>query len=162
MIETLLLDGLATLFLLGALACALGAVTARALFAACMAVAATCACAAVAVLARGADDAALALAFFGVGLAPVLVLGVLLLSARAVKPRKGGPVLGVLVAALFVLGAVAWLAPELITPRPAPVVEPSAAFWLAPLVFVAAIGVIGLLGYGERGAFARLRPDRRA
>lgn len=141
-------------FVAGAAACALAAAMSRSLFAMCMALASAHACAAVAVLARGASDAALSLALFGAGLAPVLMLAALLLSARATKAFKRGPVWlgGASAAAAGV--AILWAAPEVrATAPPAAFAHGAAGPWIAALLFVAAIGCVGALGYGERGAF---------
>ena len=84
----------------------------------------------------------------------------LLLSARTVKPARRG--LSALVLAAAVAGALgaALMAPELES-TPAMQVEAPAApgLWLAGLVFVAAIGAVVLLGYGERGALQAPRDE---
>jgi hypothetical protein len=131
-----------------ALGAAVAVLTARSLVSACVSLAALCACAAAAVLALGYGDAALALALLGVGVAPVMLLAGVLLSSRAVKPRRA-PWLSIAAAAAAgaaMLSAAPELdcAKEIAAPR-----EPSAA--LAALVFVAVAAAVALLGYGERG-----------
>lgn len=139
-----------------ALACACGAATARSLFAMCMYVAAAAALASATMLALGAGSAALGVALFGVGLAPVMVLAALLLSARAVKPKRRGLAWVTIAAAIAVAGAMLWASPELAHTRPAPIVpELNVSALLALLLFPAIAAVVALLGYGERGALER-------
>lgn len=145
---------LALVFALGAFVCALATAMARSLFAMCMSLASAHACAAVAVMGLGAGDAALMLALYGAGFAPVLVLAGLLLSARATKTYKRAPVLLAGVAATAAGAAMLWAAPELSAASPHLLHASGAvAPWMAALLFVAALGCVGLLGYGERGAF---------
>jgi hypothetical protein len=130
---------------------AIGALSARSLFVAAMASAAMAALSAAAVLGVGDPDTALALAAIGVGIAPVLMLGATLLSAPAAKPgRKAWPLvalaisIGAAVAVLFSL-------PELAATQGLQPPQAQPGMWLAGVVFVAALGVVGLLGFGERG-----------
>lgn len=147
----------ALLLTLGVIAAALGAVTARSLFAMAMYLAAACALATAALLALTKPDAALVLALLGVGVAPFLLLAALLLSARAIKPRRGRPWL-MLSAAGAVGAAVFWAIPDMaamptrIAMRPDVAPHLPVAVLIAPLVFVAAIACLALLGFGERGA----------
>lgn len=133
-------------------AAALFALSTRALFAAVAACASMSALAAVACLLAGGGDAALALAAFGVGLAPVVLIGCVLLTARAAKPGRGRALWfggGVAIAALAL---TAFFAPEFA--EPARMARPdigAPGLWLAGLVFVAIVGGVGLLGYGPRG-----------
>lgn len=131
---------------------AIGALNARSLFVATIAASAVAALAAAVMLGAGYPDGALALAAVGVGVAPVLMLGAILLSAPAAKPgRKAWPLVA-LIAALGAGVAVLFALPELAATD---AVEPSNAaqpgLWLGGVVFVAAIGAVGLLGFGERG-----------
>lgn len=145
----------------GVIAAAFYAVTARSLFAMCVALVAAGALAAGALLALGAGGAALGQALFGVALAPVILLAALLLSSRAVKPARGGRPWLTIAAASAVAAAILWGAPELAGPSTARVAPAPAAPitpWIAPLIFVAAAACVGLLGFGERGALERL-PD---
>jgi len=145
---------LALTFSAGALACALATAMSRSLFAMCMSLASAHACAAVAIMSLGASDGALTLALFGAGLAPFLMLAGLLLSARAAKVYKRGPVVLAAVTASAAGVAMLWAAPEL-GATSAPMMHAHGAIgpWLAALLFVAAMGCVGLLGYGERGPF---------
>ncbi|HRP10715.1 MAG TPA: hypothetical protein PLK37_06755 [Terricaulis sp.] len=158
MAETLITHALALLLALAAIGAALIALSVRALFATCMALAAVSACAAVALMALGAGEGALALALFGAGLAPVLMLAGVLLSARAAKAMKHGPIWFSAVAAGAVGAAIVWAAPELARAPAAPALSGAAAPWLALLLFVAALGVVALLGFGERGPFGGGEP----
>lgn len=152
--ETLLAQGLALLFTLAAIVAALVALSVRALFAACLAVGAVSACAAAALMAMGAGEGALALALFGAALAPVLMLGGVLLSARASKAMKHGPI-WFSAAAAGVVGVMAvWAAPELGATQAAAPLNGAAGPWLAAIVFVTALGALALLGFGERGPFS--------
>ncbi len=156
--EALFAQALALVFTLAAIAAALTALSVRALFATAMGLAGACACAAVALTALGAGEAALALALFGAALAPVLMLGGVLLSARAAKALNHGPIWFTAIAAAATAVAVAWGAPELAAAPPSRGLDGAAAPWLAALVFVAALGVVALLGFGERGPFSGGEP----
>lgn len=151
-------QALAFVFLLGAIACALAALSARSLIVMCAGLAACGACAAAAVMALGAGEAALGVALIVAGLAPVLLLGGILLSARAGKARKRGPIVASALAAAVVGIATLTALPEL-SATPHLIAAPSGqlAPWLAALIFVTAISVLAALGYGERGAFASER-----
>lgn len=153
---------LALALTLGAIAGALGAVTARSLYAMCVYLVVAGACAAASLLALGAGDAALAQALIGVALTPVLLLATILLSTRAAKPRHNGRPWLTLIAAIAAAGAVLLVTPELGPPPPvaAPAQSGALAPWLTALVFVAVAACVGLLGYGERGALQRLAPER--
>lgn len=151
---------LAAVFVLVAIAAAIAVVNARSLFVMSVAIAATSAVAAAAVLALRGGDGALALAAVGVGLAPVVLLAGVLLSARVTKaPARGVAVLS----AFGVAGAVAvalYVAQDLPHARPQAIASGDAAsVWLAALVFVVAIGCAAILGYGERGVLERQRRD---
>jgi len=136
-----------------ALAAATAALAARSLFGMSMALAATNACMSGALAALGYGDGAMAVALFGVALAPVLLLPSALLSSRAVKPRRRGAPWLSLAAGALAGAAMLWTAPSL--DRDGGAVagdgEPGAA--LPALVFVAIAAAVALLGYGERGVF---------
>jgi hypothetical protein len=133
---------------------ALAMLRARSLFVTAAAVAAMSALAVCAVLLLHGGDGAVALAAFGVGIAPVLLMGVVLLSTRAAKGARGGAV--VYGAALFAaVAAAAVIAPEwrgsaISTPSSTPV-----PLWTGALVLVAAAACLAVLGYGERGVLER-------
>lgn len=111
-------------------------------------------------LAAGAGDGALVLAAFGVGIAPVWLLGSMLLSTRAAKPAPRSLGLLVLLGVLVGAAGAGLIAPEFaFADRPAASSAPP-TFWLVVGVFSAAIGAAGLLGYGERGAFERRDRER--
>src|SRR5688572_19457257 len=148
----------------GVIASALGAAMARSLYTLCMHIAAAGALAAAALLAHGAGDAALTQVLFGAGVAPFLLLAVLLLSTRAAKPmRRGRPWLTI-AAAGVAASAILWAIPDLGAPAPVRIaLAPDApiAPWLAPLILVAGAACVALIGFGERGALARLMPQER-
>lgn len=150
-------DWIAFAAICGAIATAVGAATARSLFATCMFAVTTSALAAIALLAFGAGDAALAQSLVGVGVFPFLFLAGLLLSARATRQRPGGRPWLTIAAA----GGAAVLTFSVLPQIGAAGAEPVAtailtvAPWLAPLVLVAAAACVGLLGFGERGALER-------
>jgi hypothetical protein len=102
-------------------------------------------------------DGVIALAAFGVGLAPLLLMSGLLLSTRVAKTRAGGTML-MLIAAAGGAVMVAIAAPELARAPATPSDGEPIGLWIAALVFVTAITCAGLLGYGERGVLGR-RPS---
>jgi multicomponent Na+:H+ antiporter subunit B len=155
MIASLAVQIIALVLLIGAIAAAMGAVTARALFASVMYLIVVGALAGAAVLTLGAGDAALALLLLAVGVAPTLLLGAVLLTTRTAKPRRGGAPWLSLAAGVATATALGWgasdlgLAADTFTQAETPGML---APWIAPLVFVASAACVGLLGYGERGA----------
>ncbi len=131
-------------------AVALGALAARSLFAMCVGLAAASALAACAMLALGRGAGGLALALAGVGVAPVLLMSGLLLSARGSRARSL-PLVSLLIAGASVV-AIAWVAPDLRAALASVLPEaPPPTLWLAALLFVAVCAGVALLGYGERG-----------
>jgi hypothetical protein len=133
----------------------------RSLFTACVGLAALCACAAAALLALGYADGALALGLLGVAVAPVLLLGGVLLSNRSVKPRaRRLPWLSIMAATLAGL-AMIWAAPTLGLQQPIQAPRGGVSIALVALVFTAAAACVALLGYGERGVLTA-RNDRDA
>lgn len=151
------------LALLGvAIASAIGAVAARSLFVTCMHVVTTGVSVAAATLVLQAGTGGLALALFAAAWAPVLLLAVTLLSARATKAGPSRfPIVSIIAA---VLAACAIWFPLFELSAVAPTGIPHAfhglAFWLAPIVLVAGAGCVGVLGYGERGVLTRDAPTR--
>ena len=140
-----------------AIACAIGALAARSLFVTCMHVLTAGVSVAAAVLLLRAGDGGLALALFAGAWAPVLLMAATLLSARATKATRGRlPWLSILGAAAAA-AAVWWPLIELSAAAPAAPAHglDGLSFWLAPVVLVVAAGCVGVLGYGERGAFTR-------
>jgi len=140
-----------------AIASAIGAIAARALFVTCMHVIAAGVCAAAATMLLRAGDGALAFALFAAAWAPVLLLAAMLLSARAVKSARQRLPWASIGGALAAAAALWWPLFELRGGGGAAASQPVAAlgFWLAPLVFVAVATCLGALGYGERGALTR-------
>lgn len=135
---------------------AFGALAARSAFAMILYFSVTAAFAAVAVAAMGAGAASLAVALVGVAIAPFLLMGAALLSARASK-RSAFPWLSA------ALGAAALAPIGLAVADLRGVASPAqtggiSALWLALIVFVVAAACVGLLGYGERGILQR-RPE---
>jgi hypothetical protein len=158
---TLGAQALALVLVVTALATALGAIMSRSLLAMCAYIAAAGALAAAAALLLRSGEGALALALFAAAWAPVLVLSGVSLSARSAKPVRSRTWLSVLAVAGT---SLIILAPLLAAPAAAPATAqgggeatPGLGFWAAPLILVAAAGCVGLLGYGERGAFGRGR-----
>jgi hypothetical protein len=138
----------------GALACGAGAVFARAVPAAAGFLASAAGLGATAVIVSGAEDAGLALMLVAAIWAPLLLLGVMVLSSRTMKATSGLRLLSG-VAALAALGApLAWSLTDL-PPIPRAVqMEPNLAPWLTALVFAAVVLSVSSLGYGERGALS--------
>jgi hypothetical protein len=155
------MDWLALALACAALAVATGAMLARSLFAMCMHLGAAGALTAAAVLGLGAGDVALPLALFAGAWAPVLLLAAMLLSARATRAaRRRAPWFSILAAAAA--GAGLWfIVPDLGPTAAPPPSAPHSALgaWLAPLILASAGACVGLLGYGERGAFQRRVED---
>lgn len=138
-----------------AMACAVA--MARSLFAAIVYFAAFAALCAATLVALGAEQAALNLALLCAGLAPVLLLAALLLSARTAKPRRRARPWGTLAAAMCAGAALGWAGADL-APASAPIIAAQNAgnvVWAAALVFAAVLAGVGLLGFGERGALER-------
>lgn len=147
--------------LLGA-AAAIAVLGARSLFSMCIALAALSACAAGALLALGQPDGALAFALLGAGIAPIVLLGGVLLSNRAVKPRvRGAPWISI-GAAVFAGAAMLWAAPTLDLGAAIAAPRGGLPIALAALVFAAIAACVGLLGYGERGVLGAMRRGRDA
>lgn len=159
MTAVLILHWLGAGFVALALVAAAGVVTARTHFASCVHLAVISIFAALALLCFGAGDAALAAALVGVGVAPVVLLGGILLSAPAIraKPRTTPWLSAVAAAAtgLALLWSTQDAAPLQVTLAP-PV---GLGVWLAALVLVAGFACAGLLGYGERGALEPIRDE---
>jgi hypothetical protein len=150
---------LAASFVFIAIAVAIAVVNSRSLFVMSVAIAATSALAAAAVLALRGGDGALAVAAFGVGLAPIILLAGVLLSARVTKaPARGVAMLSAIgvAGAVIVVLHVAQDLPNAHAQSTGSGDPPG--IWLAALLFVVAIGCAALLGYGERGV---LEPRRR-
>jgi hypothetical protein len=104
---------LAIAAMLLALFAAARVLAARSLFTAAVSVSALAACVSAALLALGQGQGPLALALLGAGVAPVLVLGGVLLSNRAAQPRaKGAPWLSI-AAAVGAGAAMMWAAPSI-------------------------------------------------
>ncbi|MES1204108.1 MAG: hypothetical protein ABUS57_21935 [Pseudomonadota bacterium] len=142
---------LALVLIIAACAIALTALMARSLIAAVLTLVASFALIATALMAQGEGDAALALALIAAGFAPFALMGVLLLTGRAVKARRGAPWTTFAAAAAAAL-AIIWISPD-ITAAPAAVAAAPMAPWLALLMLVAGAGVFALIGVGERGVF---------
>jgi len=150
---------LAVLMLGAAFAAALGALLARALFVMSMYLVASGALAASAFALLGQASAALVVALLFAGLGPVMMLGLVLLSARTTKAqRRARPWLSVS-AAIAVGVVVLWATPDLRPALPREVEADAVGAWIAPLIFVAIGAFIALLGYGERGALQRAPMD---
>lgn len=140
-----------------------GAIVSRSLFAMCAFMFAGGAAASAAVLALGAADVALTLALVAVGWAPLLLLGAILLSSRATKAVRRRPPWLSMAAAASAASAMIWAswdigAPVMASPQTMPTAP--AAPWLAALIFVAAVAVVGLLGFSERGVLGPKTAER--
>lgn len=158
-------DWLALGLTAGVVAAVLGAATARSLYAMTMALLAATALAAATLLAHDAGDAALAQALAGVGAAPFVILGGLLLTARAVKPRRGARPWLTMSAACGAAAVILWALPDLGVPAPARVTlsgDATLAPWFGPLLLVVASAVCALIGYGERGSLERASAEGRS
>lgn len=142
------------------LALSMTALAARALFVACVTGALMSAVAALALLGEEAVLPAIGLILVGVSLFPAWLLGAMVLSSTAAKDsRRGWPWLTSL-AALTTAAVIVAATPELATTRTIAIPETvGLPALLAALMFVAGVCVIGLIGYGERGALSS--PSRR-
>lgn len=150
-----ILPWLAAALLGVAIATAIGAMLARSLFVTCVHVIVMGVAVATAVLLIGADDGGVALALFAAAWAPVLLMAAMLLSARATKaqqPRRF-PWLSLLGAATAAV-AIEWPLLEVAVAASVEIQNELAGmgFWLAPLVLVAGLACVGVLGFGERGS----------
>ncbi|MBL8545603.1 MAG: hypothetical protein JNL81_04020 [Hyphomonadaceae bacterium] len=154
---TVALPWLALALLAVAIASAIGAVAARAMFVTVMHLVTAGVSVAAAVLVLQAGQGGLALALFAAAWAPVLLLAVTLLSARSARASRRGLPLFSLAGALGAAIAIWWPLVELASVAPTGIAHQfqGLAFWLAPVVFVAGAGCVGVLGYGERGALTR-------
>lgn len=142
-----------------AMLAALAIATARAHFAICVYVAVTSVLAALAALCFGAGAAALAIALVGVGIVPILMLGGVLLSTRAIRKVKTGRQFFIPIAAGFAALALIWGTLDA-TPAQNFAQPLGVGAWLSPLLMLAGFVCTGLLGYGERGALAHPRDGR--
>ncbi|MGD9982050.1 MAG: hypothetical protein AB7H66_15215 [Hyphomonadaceae bacterium] len=150
------LTWLACALLAVAMAAAFGAISARSLFVTAMHLVAAGVSVAAIVLLLGAGEGALGVALLAAAWAPVLLLGAVLLSARAAKPAyPGATLLGWLGAALA--APLLWWPLGELSGRPpsASAAAVGAGFWLAPLLLVVSLACLALLGYGERGAMTK-------
>jgi len=147
---------IALAFFAAAFAAGIGAVLSRALFVTCMYLVACGALAAGAMALLGNGGAALVTVLLFAGLAPIMLLALVLLSSRTTKvQRRARPWLSIGAAAAVAL-AVLWATPEIgVGGQRLEETTDALGAWLAPLVFVTAIAFIALLGYGERGALQR-------
>jgi hypothetical protein len=145
---------LAVALAMGAAVLAFAMLRSRSLFITAAAVAAMSALAASALLLLGGGDGVISLVAFGVGLAPVLLLGAGLLSARTAKSGRGGFIVhgAALVAAI---AAAVLVAPELGAGATSTAPAAPAPLWLGALIFVTAAACVAVLGYGERGVLER-------
>jgi hypothetical protein len=112
-------------------------------------------------LTLGSPSIALAIVVVGGGFAFAMLAGSILLTARAVVARPLVPrAIGGALGALVVL-ALLWVAPDVEGGRGAPV-HPAYSDYLliGMMALVGGAAAHGLLGFGERAAFARRR-DRR-
>lgn len=147
-----------TILILAGLVVTIALARARALFAAVMYFAVAAAVVAAALAVRGYGLAALACAVLGIGLGSSLLLGVVLLTSRSVKPRRAAFAWATVAAACVALMGLFWLLPAIAPQGPSiAVAAPAINPWLAALGFGSAIGCVGMLGFGERGAFDLLR-----
>jgi len=153
----MLIVGIVTVVLSGVLlALAMTALAARALFVAVASSALMGAVAGLALLANGAVLPAISLVVLGVALFPALLLGGMLLSTNAAKDSRRRARWLTMFAALATTAVIAAVTPELVATRSVSFPEPAGLpALLAAVMFVAGVSVIGLIGYGERGALER-------
>jgi hypothetical protein len=152
-----LIAGVLTLVLSAVLlALAVTALTARALFVAAVTCTLMAAIAGQVLLTQGDSLAAIGLVAFGVAFFPVWLMGAMLLSTNAVKNGKRRAAWLTVLAALATTAVLVVVTPELMTTPGTGVEDPvGLPAVLTALMFVVCVAVIGLIGYGERGAFAR-------
>jgi hypothetical protein len=143
----------------GSLVAALAALTARTVFSMCLNLAAAMACAAVSVLALGHGAAALALAAAGVIWGPLLLLAVMLLTARSIKGASWRTRLLPLIAAGAFAASLLALPFGLDSGMQQPVASYDFAFWLLSLLMASGAACTALLGFGERGALQPAMPS---
>ena len=149
---------LAVLLTAGAMAIAIAVLSARSLFVMSIALSAMAGLAAGSLLALGGGDGALTLVLAGAGLAPILLLAGVLLSARAAKAQQHGVLWLCVGAVVLAMAGVIAIAPEVLrAPALAPRADASVSVWLAGLMACVATAAVALLGYDERGA---LQPGR--
>jgi len=141
--------------LIAAFAACVGAVASKSLFALVMRLAAGASLVATALVAFGAGDAALMVALVFAIVCPLVLLAVILLSARSVKTSAGRLNWLLSTVAAGLVAAVVFSAlPEAAAPAHSEAL-PAPALPLSLMVFVACAACAGLLGYGERGVFNR-------
>jgi hypothetical protein len=145
---------LAVALALGVAVLAVAMLRARSLFITAAATAGMSAVAAGVLLLLGGGDGALTLAAFGVGVAPVVLLGAVLLSARTAKGSRRGWIAHA-IALAAAIGAAAMIAPEWASQARAVAAQESMPLWLALLLFAVSVGCVAVLGYGERGVLER-------
>lgn len=153
------LGALAAAAALLAVAAGAGAVFIRTLFALNVFLFAASAAASLAALALGAGGVALALIVIGGGLSFLMSAGAVLLTTRAAKASRPGARLIPLALGAMAALALLWAAPELaLTQSSEPPARPEALL-LALIVLAGAMSAYGLLGFGERAAFAPRSED---
>jgi NADH:ubiquinone oxidoreductase subunit 6 (subunit J) len=132
------------------------ALTARALFVAAVTCTLMAAITALGLLAQDDVLAAIAVVAFGVAFFPVWLMSGMLLSTNAEKNGKRRAAWLTVLTALLTAAALLVVTPELAATRDA-TSENTAGLpgLLTALTFVVTVSVIGLIGYGERGAFER-------
>ncbi len=144
---------LAAPFLALAALCAIMALWTRPLFVTGMGLLAAGAAASAFLALMGRGEAALALVLLTAAWTPLFFLGAILLSKRAVRPRRAVTWIScaaglVLASALVWVGVAEPLAPAIAAKAAAP---HNLALWLAPVAMAGIYGCVALLGFGERG-----------
>lgn len=143
------------------IAACLGAALVRSLFAVLAFMMAAALAAAIALIALGAPSAALATGLIAACFATALMLGGVLLTARAAKERPARARLFALAGAPLAIGAILFASPAAaptIEQGPPPVVSTLA---LAALVIVGAAAALGLLGADAAKMGGRAQPQSR-
>ncbi|MDX2274679.1 MAG: hypothetical protein NW206_04440 [Hyphomonadaceae bacterium] len=154
---------LALVLIAASAACAVAAATTRSLVILALSLWACAAFATTALLCLSESTGALALALFAAGLAPALLLATLSLSARAVKgPKRKLPYLTI-AGGLCVIGVLIWGLPDLASAaRQQRANDDAALYFLSVTVFAGIAALVGVLGFGERGALEKFmgRPEQ--
>lgn len=132
--------------------CAFAAATTRSLVTLALALAACATFATAALLCVNQPVVALALAVLGAGLTPAMTFAALALSARVVKGRKRRIPFVAIAGGVGVVAALTWALPDLSGAPVSQGRDSAALFLLAAMVFAGAATLVGVLGFGERGA----------
>lgn len=148
-------------FLLGALVCFAHGAASRSLPTTIIQLVVALAFLAVAVGLRGAVIPALGLIVLGVAVAPFVLLAAATLTEQKTPSRIDNVSIAVVAAASvgIVMGWGGWLSPVAAMSPATPPAVGGGMPWVAALLFVAILTVMGLVGFGERGVLGQRDGD---